>query len=295
MLWKVHPHKATRWSVQSQTLAGRINLVIIKTLHTTSEMVFDRYTAEFTALAVAFESLIVLEQSTTYQHTTERFACDNGLLNLVAFAAFRCRDPLLRGHLITLLAKADRAETAEGSFVWAGACRAAQVIEEEEFTKETGITTRSAADIGEEKTVRLYKMEFYWNSGWVRLVFSYPPYHSSSPPTSQANHQGSFYTHDSDPVLTTYANCFREAWIPLASVSGSTVVNDNEFGGGHARAIPNVIFGAGPRVAFLERPAHYSLAVPQYHDTWLANEQGLPPPRYITIEMNKFFFAIPKM
>jgi hypothetical protein len=151
-------------------ISCRMAVMMIRTMHAHSEMVFDQYHDEFRELLAAFCRVLKLGECKS--RTNIRFGIDSGFVTLVFNAARWCRDPVLRRQLIASLAAAHRTESGESSYVSATTAQCYQNIEE----KGIDPPPRRSDDICAERRIRPFGISFHCKKKSLRIQFLRAPY-----------------------------------------------------------------------------------------------------------------------
>ena len=158
-------------TLQILRATSKIALIMIRTMDTDDEMIFDRYEDQYREFTSAASDFVACNEYATKK--TVRFGIDAGFLCYIGWVAQRlCRDPYMRGQLIDVLRTANRREGLEGSEKWALICRRVQMEE------EAGINPPPSrcCDIPAEKRVRVYEGGVYLSREAIRVTVLQPPY-----------------------------------------------------------------------------------------------------------------------
>jgi hypothetical protein len=151
-------------------ISCRMAVMMIRTMHAHSEMVFDQYHDEFRELLAAFSR--VLKFGERKSRTNIRFGIDSGFVTLIYNAARWCRDPVLRRQLIASLAASHRTESNESSYVSATTAQCYQIIEE----KGIDPPPSRSDDICAERRIRPFGISFYCKKKLLLIQFLRAPY-----------------------------------------------------------------------------------------------------------------------
>ena len=158
-------------TLQILRATSKIALIMIRTMDTDDEMIFDQYEDEYREFTSAASCFVACNENGTKK--TVRFGIDAGFLCYVGWVAQRlCRDPHLRGQLINVLRTANRREGLEGSGMWALICRRIQMEE------EAGINPPPSRcyDIPAENRLRVHEGAHYLSPQATRVTVLQPPY-----------------------------------------------------------------------------------------------------------------------
>ena len=150
----------------------RMAVMMIRTMSSPTEMVFDSYHSEFRELLTAFTT--TLAHRSRHSATNIVFGIDSGFVALVFQAARWCRDPVLRRQLIASLATANRSEHSESGHVAAAVSQCYAAIEEVGIIDPTPPTC--AADIPSHARIRPYAISFYCVAKVLRVQYLRWPY-----------------------------------------------------------------------------------------------------------------------
>jgi hypothetical protein len=154
------------WRVLKAACA--VAVVQIKTLHSDRETDYDQYLDQYREVADVYEAV----QQSRGESVQYRFNIDPGLLRLVVWSAFWCREPDLRSRLQALLSTWRRNEGCYSSATCGVLVGALQLLE----TDDLRPAPTSCTDVPEEKRVRLHAAALDATSGIIRLDYLRPPY-----------------------------------------------------------------------------------------------------------------------
>ena len=187
-------------------------IILIETVGSHEEMIYDRYLSHFSGI------MTLVEQTTaSLDYPTASFGIDGGLLDIVAFVGTKCRDPMIRRRALQFLRRGMR---MEGDRI---ASTTADILQAHIELEESGLSdVSSCINIpASHRRVLLYGRQYVAQQR-IELTFA----------TSSTNNHG-----PGDPteirtvsLLSTVADCSAEA---------------------HCSDVPDAIFGPG-YAAFLE-------------------------------------------
>lgn len=153
-------------SLKILRVCAKINGIMIRTMNTKTEMVFDDYIDVYEELADVFENVIAFERRIDRPPT--KFGVDGNFLIVIGNTAMRfCRDPTVRHKLIQLLKESNRMESWDNATAWSLACELTQSAE------ESGIDPPPSTchDIPEHNRLRLIRAQYWLKKHEARLHY----------------------------------------------------------------------------------------------------------------------------
>lgn len=213
-------------------LSANVFFMMIKTMNSKSEIVFDQYVKLYEDIVIAFKAILAYTKSVCRLNFS--MFTEASLLAFVANAACRwCRDPSIRKELIELLYESRRRQAVEGAVVWPEIARHLQAIEESNIIPPP----LTASDIPESARVRFDGASFYQASGVFSIRYVRYPFRQHVDTSTIYVARPSYGSHfhllpevpelkESPDVIIGRGNC---SWLVQASTSTYFTVKEPKF------------------------------------------------------------------
>lgn len=161
--------EGTKQSLDILRAYARMNIVMIQTMDTETEMVFDDHLDAYNELAKTFEQFVQFEKKS--RRKAANFGADGCFTTLIGHAATRwCREPSIRRKLIRLLYECNRVEGFETAETWG------MVADNMRKIEEAGVhpPPTSCYDIPAANRVRMVRSLFYFEPSLLQIRYVRP-------------------------------------------------------------------------------------------------------------------------